>query len=180
MSEFINTIDVLGDDAVIDSIIQRTITEFKDNRVETVGAFSFRNCTSLTVLELPNARNVFSSSFSGCSALSRADLPKATKINAGAFQGCTALSNVNVPNVADMYEQVFVGCKSLNTLVMPSLRYLAWGVFAGSGITHLVLARQAICSLTNVSSFTNTPIASGTGYIYVPKALVDSYKTATN
>ena len=26
----------------------------------------------------------------------------------------------------------------------------------------------------------NTPIASGTGYIYVPAALVDSYKAATN
>ena len=28
--------------------------------------------------------------------------------------------------------------------------------------------------------FKNTPIASGTGYIYVPRALVDSYKVATN
>ena len=30
MAEFINTIDVLGDDAVIDSIINRTIAEFKE------------------------------------------------------------------------------------------------------------------------------------------------------
>jgi hypothetical protein len=31
---------------------------------------------------------------------------------------------------------------------------------------------------TNI--FASTPIASGTGYIYVPAALVDSYKGATN
>lgn len=29
-------------------------------------------------------------------------------------------------------------------------------------------------------TFTNTLIASGTGFIYVPDALVESYKTATN
>ena len=41
MSEFINTIDVLGDDAVIDSIIDRTITEFKDNTLTTIGQYAF-------------------------------------------------------------------------------------------------------------------------------------------
>ena len=33
MAEFINTIDVVGDEALADSIIERTITEFKDDHV---------------------------------------------------------------------------------------------------------------------------------------------------
>jgi hypothetical protein len=37
-----------------------------------------------------------------------------------------------------------------------------------------------ICNLLNTNAFVNTPIAKSTGYIYVPRALVDSYKSATN
>ena len=37
-----------------------------------------------------------------------------------------------------------------------------------------------MATLANTNAFTNTPIKSGAGYIYVPAALVDSYKAATN
>lgn len=37
-----------------------------------------------------------------------------------------------------------------------------------------------ICVLVDASAFTSTSIESGKGYIYVPKKLVDSYKTAPN
>ena len=37
-----------------------------------------------------------------------------------------------------------------------------------------------MCTLANTNAFTNTPIESGTGYIYVLDELVDSYKSATN
>jgi hypothetical protein len=69
MSEFINTIDVLGDDAVIDSIIQRTITEFKDNRVETVGRHAFYGCTALERVELPRVKKIDTNAFANCTAL---------------------------------------------------------------------------------------------------------------
>ena len=36
MTDFTNTIDVVGDEALSDSIIERTITEFKDDHVITV------------------------------------------------------------------------------------------------------------------------------------------------
>ena len=35
-------------------------------------------------------------------------------------------------------------------------------------------------SLNELYAFYNTPIANGTGYIYVADTLVDSYKTAEN
>ena len=35
-------------------------------------------------------------------------------------------------------------------------------------------------TLKNISAFNSTPIKSGTGYIYVPMSLVDTYKSATN
>ena len=54
MSEFINTIDALGDDVVIDSIINKTITEFKDDKVTSVGQYAFYGCTQLSDVDLPN------------------------------------------------------------------------------------------------------------------------------
>ncbi len=38
----------------------------------------------------------------------------------------------------------------------------------------------AVPTLSNSNAFANTPIAQGTGYIYVPDNLVASFKTATN
>lgn len=69
MAEFINTIDVLGDDAVIDSIIERTITEFKDDVITTVGQYAFYGCTALTEVDLPNVTRIEENAFCECSTL---------------------------------------------------------------------------------------------------------------
>jgi hypothetical protein len=54
----------------------------------------------------------------------------------------------------------FYSCSSLNTLI---LRYA-----------------DGVPALSNKNAFTSTPIALGTGYIYVPQDLVEQYKEATN
>lgn len=47
-------------------------------------------------------------------------------------------------------------------------------------LSTLILRSDTVCTLTATNAFNSTPIASGTGYIYVPSALVDEYKAATN
>ena len=49
-----------------------------------------------------------------------------------------------------------------------------------SAFTTLILRSETVATLPSTSAFSSTPIASGTGYIYVPRALVDSYKAASN
>lgn len=49
-----------------------------------------------------------------------------------------------------------------------------------SKLIAVTLRGSNLVSLSNQNAFTNTPIANGTGYIYVPRALVDTYKSATN
>lgn len=50
-----------------------------------------------------------------------------------------------------------------------------------SALTTLILRNpDSVVTLTNTNALSGTPIASGTGYIYVPSVLVDSYKAATN
>ena len=49
-----------------------------------------------------------------------------------------------------------------------------------TALASLTLRNTEVVTLAGATAFTNTPIASGTGYIYVPSDLVDSYKAATN
>lgn len=44
----------------------------------------------------------------------------------------------------------------------------------------LILAGNQLVTLESSEAFNGTPIASGTGYIYVPDNLVEQYKVATN
>ena len=44
----------------------------------------------------------------------------------------------------------------------------------------LVLPGETVCAVSSVTILSNTPIASGTGYIYVPSVLIEQYKVATN
>ena len=121
MAEFINTSTAIGDDALVDSIITRTITEYKENRVTKLRRSAFAYCAELAVV----------------------DMPSITEIGLEAFENCSAL-------------------------------------------VALILRGDTMCTLGNVRSLGTTPIASGTGYIYVPRALLSDtdatkdYRRATN
>lgn len=59
--------------------------------------------------------------------------------------------------------------------------YIDNSVFAKcTELVTLILRSETLVPLASVTVFTQTPMASGTGYIYVPSDLVDSYKSATN
>jgi hypothetical protein len=137
MTDFINTAAIIGEDVLTDSILDGTITEYKENRITLVGDHAFWDCKSLNNVIAPNVADIDASAFEGCSALTTADFATVTNIKRYAFQYCTAL-------------------------------------------TALVIRGGTLCALAATTAFTDTPIASGTGYIYIPAALKDSYAAATN
>ena len=86
-----------------------------------------------------------------------------TRLESHVFEYCTALAIVDVPKVTYIGQGTLGRCTSLLSVVLRNV--------------------EAVCTLDSLSwvnTFRDTPIASGTGYIYVPRALVDSYKAATN
>ena len=80
-----------------------------------------------------------------------------TSIGSSAFSGCYKLTTADFQAITSIGSNAFIGC---------------------SALTALILRSEAMVTVS--SSFGNTPIASGTGYIYVPSALVNSYKVASN
>lgn len=112
---FVNTIDIVGDEALVDSILDGSITEFRADYNITIGPYAFTYCEALASVDLVDCDLIDGYGFHICSVLKR-----------------------------------------------------------------LVLRNNETTSLANTNCLTGTLIKSGTGYIYVPRALVDSYKAATN
>lgn len=93
MSKFINTIDLLGDEAVTKALVEKTITEFNDDVITKVGMYAFCNCTALTSVTTPLAVSVESNAFENCTALTSLDFPLVTSISGSYdFSGCRSLS----------------------------------------------------------------------------------------
>lgn len=164
MADFVNTIDLLGDKAVLAGIISNTFQgEFRDNVVYKIKKYSFEYCDSLT----------------------SADLPKVTTVEDYAFFKCTALTSVNLPlwNPYSPTSSVFLNCSSLPSIDLPKVARIGTSMFSGCTVLKTVILRvTSVCSLSSVNAFDKTPFASGGtgGTVYVPQALIESYKTATN
>lgn len=158
MSEFVNTIALLGDDAVVDSIIERTITEFKDNAITSIGASAFCDCTALESVVVPNVEIIDGSAFQKCSLLTEVIVPKATFYNKNyIFDGCANLKYIdlsgalNLSGYADaQYGQyVFRDCTSLEKIII----YGRTGQAMFQGCTSLKIVDVIAGNMNGYTSF---------------------------
>ena len=102
------------------------------------------------------------------------------KLSGSACAGCTQLIVAVVGDVSGT--NVISGCTNLTAFDS------RWGGVGGgqfsndSNLTVLILRKSTVAALNNINGFANTPFASGKagGTLYVPSALIDSYKSATN
>ena len=95
MSDFVNTIDLLGDDVVAASIISGTITEFNDDVITSIGERAFYTRKQLKTVNVPNVTTVGGDgSFGYCTALTCVDLASATSLTYNAFSYCSKLATL--------------------------------------------------------------------------------------
>lgn len=119
-------------------IVERSISgDYSNDRVTTVGAYAFQNCSGLTSVYFPNVTSIGDYAFNAAHKLAKADLSKVTSIGQHSFSAANALEALILRNA------------------------------------------EKVCSLGS-DAVSYTKISSGSGYIYVPAALVDSYKAAAN
>ena len=95
--------------------------------------------------------------------------------------GCTKLTSVVLPAVRTTDGNSMNGCSALTKADFSNLKKIRYSTFySNKNLVTLIIRTQVVATLENMSAFKDTPIASGKGYVYVPSALVNSYKTATN
>lgn len=102
-------------------------------------------------------------------------------IGTSAFYNCVALTSIRFPMVMVVYGSAFYDCSALTRADFSALTGIGANAFRGcANLTAMILRGNSVCELWSSSAFTGSGIANRTGYIYVPAALVDSYKAATN
>ena len=145
-----------------------------------VGEEAFSYCTALSNVNLPECTNVDDHAFSITSLLS-VELPKCMTVGEYAFSFCEKLQNVNIPKCTIIKNATFQYCnlKKIDLNVVEKIEDYAFSHCELLGCVK-ILNTETVCVLTSKYAFNSTPIANGTGYIYVPDALVNNYKKATN
>ena len=186
LSSILNTINNLpeagsGGSDEIEALLKRTITSYSSDTLTSVGSNAFQSCSKLTNVSLPNATSLGLSSFNACTSLVSIEIPLVTSITTQTFYGCSALETLNLPSVKTTGTQGIRNCKKLTRVDFGSVTNIgALTLDSCSLLETLIVRTSSVCTLANTSALSGTKIASGTGYIYVPDNLVDSYKSASN
>lgn len=139
----------------------KKLVSFYGPSVSIIGQKCFEGCYSLNSVYIPLCSQIDGSAFRYCSALTSIDLPEVNWLGALVFKGCINLSYINIPQISSVQTSLFQNCTSLTTVMIGSMS-------------------SSVIPLGNSNAFTGTPIAAGTGSIYVPTSLVDAYKSAKN
>lgn len=161
MSEFVNTIDLLGDEVVLNAIVEGSIVEFNDNKIRTVRSGCFYNITTLKSVNMPLVTSIDSKAFSSCKSLVSVILSNVQTLGGSCFEGCSVLPSIDLPKVTEILSYAFRYCSALTTVILRS---------------------STVCALYNKNALSTTPFDSGKagGTLLAPRSVVDSYKTATN
>ena len=154
---------------------------FATGKVINLEDWKYFQDTKVTAVKFPYTTIVGSSAFSGCSRLVSANFPLATYIKNNAFEGCSKLVSVYLPLVKVFGGSVFKGDTSLGTVDLPALNTIWEMAFYNCiSLKTVILRLNRVCELKRTDVFDNTPIANGTGFVYVPDNIVEQYKTADN
>lgn len=119
----------------------------------------FAYCSAMTSFHAPELQSIPYQMLYYCAALEEVVFPKASSVNAGAFNYCTNLKKIDLGGAITRFSSAFMS--------------------NASKVTALIL--RGVTSVPTISSttFNSTAVKSGTCYVYVPKALEDTFKVAS-
>lgn len=161
-------------------IIERTATHVYNATVTEIAYAIFSGYSTLESVDFPNATTLYNGLFGNCTGLKSISIPKVTAIPDRAFIYCTSLQEIYLPSLTGAigYE-AFRHCESLSKANLYSVSEITADAFSYClSLVCVIVENETIPEWNGGNPFRYTPIASGTGYIYVPDDLVDSYKAA--
>lgn len=171
-----------GGEDDVGALLSNTLTAIESNAT-SVKDYACRGSTALLSVNLPNATKVGQNGFYGCTNMTTFAAPKVTSLGASAFYQCTKLTSINFPNATSVPSNCFNRATALKIADFGAAKSIGtYGFYYCSALKALVLRRTgAICTLSNTTNcLTSSGISAGTGYVYVPNALLNTYKAATN
>ena len=132
------------------------------NNLTTLNNACFKNLNMLESINLPETLTTLATNcFENCSKLKITSIPSGvTRIPRYSFYYCQSITELTFYGaVTSFIEACFSQCSNLSKIIIPNITTIP---------------------TLDASALNGTPIARGTGYIYVPDDLIDSFKSATN
>lgn len=176
------------------------ITSVDAPNVVTIGTYAFYNINNITSINAPNVTSIGNYAFTAPKVTS-VNFPLCTSMGTNCFTNCPTITSINLPDLTA------VGGSSLNyigvkNLVLPKVTSIGnsaltnsktlayvdlplctsivnYGLRNNSQLATLILRSTTMCTLAS-NGLNSTKIMNKQGYVYVPAALIDSYKVATN
>ena len=162
-----------GGEDHLDDFLSGTLTEIDSNATKVM-AYCGRGQTALTSVKLPNATSIGTYAFYGCNGITSLNTPKVTSLGTYAFYGCSKLVEVNFPKAATVPSTCFYQCSGLAFADFGAAKSIAGNAFAYCSKLKTLILRYASAVVTITStSFSGFTFS---GYVYVPKALLESYE----
>lgn len=143
-------------------------------------------------VNFPKLKNLSTYCFSDCD-FSYVSLPSLTSMGQNAFVGCYSLLSAQMPLVTSLPSYTFNACNKLSYVDCGSIETIGtYAMMACYVLKTIIIRTSTVCSLSNTNAFSSCYHLHGTVnstynpeglkdcYIYVPKALIENYKVATN
>lgn len=164
-----------------DSLIDGSITEVY-SEVTKVGRYGIAGNPNLVSVTLPNVTNIGYQGLSYNPSLKNVSITNAVEIDIYTFYNDTGLEYISIPSAKYLTSNLFNACTSLKIVDLNTPKYIDANCFSKCNefATLIIKNAYSVTALLNINAFSDTLIASGTGYIYVPRAQIEAYKSATN
>ena len=173
----VNVVSSGGEDH-LDDLLNGSITEINSN-VSKIIAYACYGITTLKTVNLPNATSSGGYSFRGCSGLTSVNAPNLTTMGSYMFYGCSSLTEVNFPKATSVTSTSFYQCTKLERADFGAAKSISSSAFAYcTKLKVLILRRSDAIVTVTTNSFDG--VTTFAGYVYVPKALIESYENYTN
>lgn len=158
----------------------KSLTSVSFPEVNSVKDYAFSECTSLTTVNMPLLKSASARAFAN-TKLSNIDFPLLSSIGTYTFSYITAPCSVHLPSLATVPNSGFRDSKGITRVDLPiATKIDTLSFYFCNNLECLILRNNAVATLSNTNAFTGTKIASGTGYIYVPAALLENYRSGSN
>lgn len=161
----------------------RNLQEVYLPNVTSIGESAFSGCEMLSKINIQNVEKLGDSALSDCYRITELYLPKAITIGRYACNSMFRLKKVTLGNVKTIYRNAFYGdtnCEEIDISLNENVGSIGAYAFLNTKLSKLTIRGTALIPLDSSDALVGTPIANGTGKIYVDPSMVDIYKTATN
>lgn len=157
-----------------------TILNVDVQNAKTIGQSAFDNAKNFESINAPNVATIGNRAFAS-TKVATGDFPLATSIGNYAFSGAP-LTSINIPLITTLNVSALQNTQ-LEWVDLPAVTTLNDQSLSGCGsLTAVILRAESVVTMKYLSVFSGTPFAVGGtgGNVYVPSALIESYRTATN